>query len=82
VGWSPIKPQKGGLKDAEKRVWCSDTPAAPLTREDVLPIAARIYSASLNGRLPELDPTKVDRESAVLHPIELAREVDRQLREP
>ena len=57
-------------------------PAASPTRAELLPIAARIYAASLNGRLPEVGNTKVDRESAVLHAIELAREVDRQLREP
>jgi hypothetical protein len=56
--------------------------AAPLTREQVLPIAARIYAASLNGRLPELDSSKDDRQIAVMQAIELAREVDRQLREP
>jgi hypothetical protein len=56
-------------------------PAAPLTRKQVLPIAARIYAASLNGRLPELDSSKTDRQIAVMQAIELAREVDRQLRE-
>ena len=55
-------------------------PAALLTREQVLPIAARIYAASLNGRLPELDSSKDDRQIAVMQAIELAREVDRQLR--
>jgi hypothetical protein len=54
---------------------------APLTREQVLPIAARIYAASLNGRLPELDSSKDDRQIAVMQAIELVREVDRQLRE-
>jgi hypothetical protein len=55
-------------------------PAATLTREQVLPIAARIYAASLNGRVPELDSSKDDRQIAVMQAIELVREVDRQLR--
>jgi len=51
----------------------------PLTREQILPIAARIYAASLNGRLPSLDSSKADRQISVVQAIELAREVDRQL---
>jgi hypothetical protein len=58
-------------------------PTRPLTRDDVLPIAAVIYAATIDASgLPELGSYHAERERAVTHAIELAKEVDRQLREP
>ena len=55
-------------------------PAKPLTREEILPIAARIYAAGIDGPgVPDVDTHQAYRRLAVMHAIELANEVDRQL---
>jgi len=45
-----------------------------------LPIAARIYAAGIDGPgVPDVDTHQAYRRLAVMHAIELANEVDRQL---
>ena len=55
----------------------------PLIRDDILPVAAAIYAAAIGALgLPDLGTYHAERQLAVAHAIELAKEVDRQLREP
>jgi hypothetical protein len=55
---------------------------APLLRVEVLATAATIYAACVRGAgHPDVDAHKADREISVMHAIELAKEVDRQLLE-
>jgi hypothetical protein len=59
-----------------------EPPPAPITRQELLPIAALLYATAFEGTgVGDVAPRETARQLAVMHAIELAKEVERQLRE-
>jgi len=55
-------------------------PPKPITRDEVLPVAARFLAATFrSGGIPDLHVDEAGRQLAVMTAIELVKEVDKQL---